>query len=86
MSTESSQTVRKPSYFLVSVSTRENLNLCIEYGLAGFPGGENGAWTFCEIEEGDLVSFLYGAELITYIESQSAKRFATLNSCRHGSF
>lgn len=61
MLTESSQMGRKPSYFLISVSTRENLNLCIEYGLAGFPSGENGAWTFCEIEEGDLVSFLYGA-------------------------
>jgi hypothetical protein len=61
MSTESSQAARKPSYFLISVSTRENLNLCIEYGLAGFPSGENGAWTFCEIEKGDLVSFLYGA-------------------------
>ena len=51
----------KPSYFLVSVSTRENLELCILHGLAGFPSGENGAWTFCEIAEGDFVSFLYGA-------------------------
>jgi hypothetical protein len=52
-----------PSYFLIAVSTRENLDLCIRYGLAGFPGGENGAWTFCEIEEGDFVSFLYGARV-----------------------
>jgi hypothetical protein len=29
--------------------------------LAGFPSGESGAWTFCEIQEGDFVSFLYGA-------------------------
>jgi hypothetical protein len=29
--------------------------------LAGFPSGENGAWTFCEIAEGDFISFLYGA-------------------------
>lgn len=50
-----------PSYFLVSVSTRENLDLCIKYGLAGFPSGESGAWTYCEIREGDFVSFLYGA-------------------------
>lgn len=50
-----------PSYFLISVSTRKNLELCIEHGLAGFPGGEGGAWTFCEIAEGDYVSFLYGA-------------------------
>jgi hypothetical protein len=50
-----------PSYFLISVSTRENLELCIKHGLAGFPSGESGAWTFCEIQDGDLVSFLYGA-------------------------
>ena len=50
-----------PSYFLVSVSTHENLELCIKHGLAGFPSSESGAWTFCEIEEGDFVSFLYGA-------------------------
>ena len=49
----------RPSYFLVSVSTRENLELCIKHGLAGFPSGESGAWTFCEIQEGDFVSFLY---------------------------
>jgi hypothetical protein len=54
-------TADKPSYFLISVSTRENLELCIKYGLAGFPSGESGAWTFCEIQEGDFVSFLYGA-------------------------
>ncbi len=51
----------KPSYFLISVSTGENLELCIKHGLAGFPGGASGAWTFCEIEEADFVSFLYGA-------------------------
>src|SRR2546422_11152774 len=28
---------------------------------AGFPSGESGAWTFCEIQQGDFVSFLYGA-------------------------
>lgn len=52
-----------PSYFLISVSTRENLELCIKHGLAGFPGGESGAWTFSEIQQGDLVSFLYGARV-----------------------
>src|SRR5262245_54385408 len=50
-----------PSYFLVSVSTRKNLDLCINYALAGFPGGESGSWTFCEIADGDFISFLYGA-------------------------
>lgn len=52
---------RVPSYFLISVSTRENLELCIKYALAGFPSGESGAWTYCEIEVGDFVSFLFGA-------------------------
>lgn len=51
----------KPSYFLISVSTRENLDLCTRYGLAGFPSGESGAWTYCEVQEGDFVSFLHGA-------------------------
>lgn len=62
MPSEIPSTTQSPAYFLVSVSTRENLELCIRYALAGFPSSENGAWTFCEIEEGDFVSFLYGAK------------------------
>ena len=50
-----------PCYFLVSVSNRENLELCMQYGLAGFPSGASGVWTFCEIQDGDFISFLYGA-------------------------
>src|SRR5260370_16385262 len=61
MSPESASATDRPSYFLISVSTRENLELCVKHGLAGFPGGESGAWTFCEIQKGDFVSFLYGA-------------------------
>jgi hypothetical protein len=53
--------VPRPSYFLIAVSNRENLKLCIKYGLAGFPSSAGGAWTFCEIQEGDFISFLYGA-------------------------
>src|SRR5277367_2613375 len=60
---EGQNETRHPSYFLISVSNRENLDLCIKYGLAGFLGGENGAWTFCEIQAGDYVSFLYGARV-----------------------
>ena len=52
----------RPSYFLIAVSTPENLELCIRYGLAGFPSGESGVWTYCEIREGDFLSFLYGAK------------------------
>jgi hypothetical protein len=61
MGAEVNGRVLKPSYFLISVSTRENLELCVRHGLAGFPSGESGAWTFCEIAQGDFVSFLHGA-------------------------
>lgn len=52
----------KPCYFLISVSTRLNLELCIKHGLAGFPSSAKGAWTFEEIQEGDFLSFLHGAK------------------------
>ena len=61
MPSDSVSATEKPSYFLISVSTRENLELCVKHSLAGFPSGESGAWTFCEIQQGDFVSFLYGA-------------------------
>jgi hypothetical protein len=61
VASETRGTKNNPCYFLVSVSTRENLDLCIKHALAGFPSSESGAWTFCEIREGDFVSFLYGA-------------------------
>ncbi|MBO8179498.1 MAG: hypothetical protein H0Z19_03325 [Archaeoglobus sp.] len=54
---------KTPNYFLISVSTRENLELCIKYALAGFTNSINGLWTFLDIEEGDFVSFLYGARV-----------------------
>lgn len=50
------------NYFLVSVSSRENLDLCKKYTLAGFTDSINGVWTYCEIEEGDFISFLYAAK------------------------
>jgi len=61
MPPESASATDRPSFFLISVSTRENLELCVKHSLAGFPSGESGAWTFCEIQQGDFVSFLYGA-------------------------
>jgi len=51
------------AYFLVSVSNRTNLDLCLKYALAGFTNSENGFWTFVEIAEGDYISFLYGARV-----------------------
>lgn len=50
------------NYFLISVSNRKNLELCIKYAMAGFTNSINGAWTFVEINEGDFISFLYGAK------------------------
>lgn len=52
----------RKSYFLVSVSNKKNLDLCIEHSLAGFTNSINGVWTFVECQEGDYISFLYGAK------------------------
>jgi hypothetical protein len=52
-----------PNYFLVSLANSENLALCIRYTLAGFTNSRNGFWTYLEIEEGDFISFLYGAKV-----------------------
>lgn len=67
-----------PSYFLVALSNRENLELCLKYSLAGFPSSAGGAWTFCEIKEGDFLSFLYGARAynLYQVESKEALRCA----------
>lgn len=51
----------KPCYFLISVSNKENLELCEKYALAGFTNSINGLWTFSEIREDDFISFLYAA-------------------------
>ena len=51
----------KPNYYFIAVSTKHNLDLCIKYGLAGFPNSKNGAWAFLDINEGDFISFVYGA-------------------------
>jgi len=51
-----------PRYFLLSVSTRENLDLCRKYALAGTTNSASGAWAFVEIKVGDYVSLLYGAK------------------------
>jgi len=51
------------NYFLISISNRLNLELCIKHGLAGFTNSINGLWTFLEIAENDYISFLYGARV-----------------------
>jgi hypothetical protein len=51
------------AYFLISVSNKTNLELCIQHALAGFTNSINGVWTFSEVKEGDFISFLYGAKV-----------------------
>lgn len=68
--------MKKANYFLISVSTQENLNLCKKYALAGFTNSINGVWTFNEINIGDYISFLYGARahnLYTVIKKEAIK-------------
>jgi len=56
------------AYFLVSVSNKTNIDLCIQYALAGFTNSISGLWTFVEIQEGDFISFLYGARVFNLYE------------------
>jgi hypothetical protein len=63
------------SYFFVAVSTRENLELCKKYALAGFHSNVNGAWAFSEINEGDFVSFLYGARVYNLYKVLKKRQF-----------
>jgi len=51
------------AYFLISVSTKLHLDLCLKHALAGFPNSTNGLWTFTETLENDFISFLYGARV-----------------------
>lgn len=66
------------SYFLIAVSTRQNLHLCIKYALAGFTNSISGLWAFLDVEEGDYVSFLYGAHVhnLYQVEHKAAYRDA----------
>jgi len=52
----------QPAYYLIAVSNKKNVELCMKYGLAGFTNSINGFWTYSEIRTGDYISFLYGAK------------------------
>ena len=65
-----------PAYFLIAVSNRPNLDLCIKYGLAGFTSSNSGVWTFCDVQAGDYVSFLYGARAHNLYEVRQAEAIA----------
>lgn len=49
------------AYYLIAVSNKKNLELCMRYGIAGVTNSVNGFWAYSEIHVGDYVSFLYGA-------------------------
>lgn len=68
------------SYFLVSVSNRINLDLCIKHALAGFTNSINGLWTFMEIQEGDFVSFLYGARVFNLYKVMKKEAIKNANT------
>ena len=68
----------KPNYYFIAVSTKENLDLCIKYSLAGFTNSKNGVWVFIDIKEGDFISFVYGAR--AYNLYKVAKKIAIENA------
>lgn len=70
------------AYFLISVSNRTNLDLCIKYALAGFTNSINGLWTFMEIQESDYISFLYGAKVFNLYQVE--KKEAIKNADQAG--
>jgi len=59
---------------LISVSNRNNLNLCLKHALAGFTNSINGLWTFLDISEGDYISFLYAAKVKNLYKSSEKGR------------
>ncbi|MDN5319636.1 MAG: hypothetical protein PWP49_56 [Thermococcaceae archaeon] len=70
------------AYFLISVSNRENLELCMGHRMAGFTNSVNGFWTFVEVDEGDYISFLYGARV--YNLYKVIKKVALRNAEKYG--
>ena len=67
------------SYFLISVSNQTNLDLCIRYALAGFTNSINGLWTYGDVQEGDYVSFLYGAKVFNLYKVIKKAAFKNAN-------
>ncbi len=51
-------------YFFVAVSSREHLEICKKFAMAGFPNSTNGLWAFLDIDIGDYISFIYSARAI----------------------
>ena len=73
--------MRRPCYYLIAVSNRHNLDLCIRHSLAGFSNSGTGVWTFLEVSEGDFISFLYGARahnLFQVVRREAVTEFETM--------
>ena len=64
-----------PNYYLVAVSNRHNLELCLRYALAGFTDSVNGLWAFLDIQENDYLSFLYGAKVYNLYQVNRKEAF-----------
>jgi len=47
----------------------------VKHALAGFTSSINGLWTFVEIQEGDYVSFLYGARVFNLYKVTEKRAF-----------
>lgn len=53
----------KPKYYIILLSSEENLSKCKEHTIAGFPYTDNGVWAYLDINEGDYVSFYYNGKI-----------------------
>ena len=53
----------KSKYFIVILSSEENLQKCINNNIAGFPKTDNGRWAYLDINKGDYISFYYNGRI-----------------------
>ena len=53
----------KPKYFIIILSSEENLYKCINNKTAGFPETTNGKWAYLDINKGDFLSFYYNGRI-----------------------
>lgn len=63
----------KSKYFIVTLSSEENLNKCINNNIAGFPETDNGMWAYLDINNGDYISFFYNGRIFNLYKV--AKKF-----------
>lgn len=68
------------AYFLIAVSNRTNLDLCLKHALAGFTSSASGLWAYLDIRERDYISFLYGARAFNLYEVRDKRAYAKAES------